>query len=253
MAEVGRVIVDVVLAGAGAIVGFVASGFNPVGAIIGAGVGLKIGEQLNADANKENYTGLDESKPGGTTGIETTPGVEGNTPGSTGPQVIPRESDIAIEQAGIRNLQTKQFISEGGNTILGMKGQERQGVGALRVSAAKRYVDIKNSPLFDVETKRAESERQIALAGESLTSSVDIQRRTSGTAWNSFLLGGAKELNDQAEKSQAAWMGIFTDIVNIGSTMLKNYWDPNIAPTSVVSASAEDRYANLWKDNPWGS
>jgi hypothetical protein len=211
-----------------------------------AGYGVDIIDWLTGFTPPTNWPGFGDpeaTEPGDTTTIPETPGVGGNVPGGTGEQTIPTEGDIARQTAGIQNLQTRQFQISGANTILGMKSQERQGVGAMRSRAAGRNVDVRGSPLFNIAAKQAESEQQIALAGESLEQSVDIQGKVRDVGWNSFLLSGAKETAAAAQANADMWMNIFTDVLRIAGTIVTGFPIPDF---SIPSGAVTNKGKNPW-------
>jgi hypothetical protein len=199
--------------------------------------------------HETSTSGLDNPEataPGDTTTVTPTPGVQDNTAGGTGVQTIPTAGDIAREQAGIQNLQTKQFQMSGANTILGMKGEAVQGAGAMRAKAAARNIDVASSPLYNIVTRQNDAERQIALAGESLDQSVQIQGKTRDVGWNSFLLSGAKELDAVAQANADRWMTVFTDVVRIGTGIATGFPIPSF-PTSVSSKKSSAGTGQYWE------
>jgi hypothetical protein len=201
------------------------------GALIGAGIGIRIAEAIMDDIELKDDKAIID------------PLVEDAD--------LPDDADeaavvVAKDQSGLMNLQTKQFQLGGANTILGMKGEQRQGVGAMTSRAAARNIDVRGSPLFNVVVAKAESERQIGMAGESLEASVDIQGRTRDVAWKSFLVGEMKEMDGRAQASRDAWMGIFSDTVQIGTSLVDRFWNPSTAWSNTPATGGGPNTYRSW-------
>lgn len=213
---------------------------------IGAGMGWEVGYGI---AKTAGGAGNPDAGAGGDTTVTPTLGADANTPGSTAPQTIPTPSDIALEEAGIRNLQIEQFQQDSMNQIVQMRATAVQQIGASVSGAAARNIDIKTSPLYNIATARTEAEKQIGLAETTMNRGVETQRLTSLAAWNSFLVQSNRERNKQQQEIADMWGGIFSDVIGFGTESMKRYdvpTTPKSSASSPGSGSTDGVFSDWW-------